>query len=239
MLLLDLTLPTPAENIALDEALLDAAEEGQSPAEILRFWESPQPLVVLGRSSKVSEEARLDACRAAKVPLLRRCSGGAAIVAGPGCLMYAVVLSYEQHPELRSLDRAHCFVLSRLRKALLPLCANVQIRGTSDLALGEHKFSGNSLRCKRNYFLYHGTLLYDFELSLLTEYLGTAPRQPAYRQQRDHGEFVANLPLTSAQLKQAIRNSFEATQSLPTWPQENVDRLIAERYSRENWNYRH
>jgi len=131
MHLLDFTLTTPQENLALDEALLDAAEEAGEPAEVLRFWEVDRPAVVLGRSSKAAEEANLEACRADGVPVLRRCSGGAAIVAGPGCLMYAVVLSYQLHPELRALDLAHRFVLSRLREALLPLVGGVQLRGTS------------------------------------------------------------------------------------------------------------
>src|SRR5436190_21072670 len=121
MRLLDLTLPTPQENLALDEALLDTAEESAEPVEILRFWESPQPIVVLGRSSKAADEVHQGACRAEGIPVLRRCSGGAAIVAGPGCLMYGVVLSYELHPELRALDLAHRFVLSLLREALLPM----------------------------------------------------------------------------------------------------------------------
>jgi lipoate---protein ligase len=239
MLLLNLTLPTPEENVALDEALLDAAEEGNSPSEVLRFWESDQPMVVLGRSSKAAEEARQGECHSAGVPILRRCSGGAAIVAGPGCLMYAVVLSYELHPELRSLDLAHCFVLSRLREALLPLAAGVQIRGTSDLAVGDHKFSGNSLRCKRNHLLYHGTLLYDFDLTLVEKYLGTAPRQPAYRKERTHGQFVTNISLSPALMKQAIGTAFGAFQALAAWPQDLVSKLVAERYSQQSWNLRH
>ncbi len=239
MLLLNLTLPTPEENLALDEALLDAAEEANEPAEVLRFWESDRPVVVLGRSSQAAVEARLEACQADHVPVLRRCSGGAAIVAGPGCLMYAVVLSYELHPELRALDLAHCFVLSRLRDALLPLVAGVQIRGTSDLAVREQKFSGNSLRCKRSHLLYHGTLLYDFDLSLLSKYLGTAPRQPAYRQERTHGQFVTNLPFLAMELKQAIVEGFGASQMLKRWPQEVVGQLVKDRYSLKGWNLRH
>ena len=171
MQLLDFTLPTPQENLALDEALLDTAEESSEPVEMLRFWESDRPVVVLGRSSKAAEESRIDACQNDGVPVLRRCSGGAAIVAGPGCLMYGVVLSYEVHPELRALDLAHRFVLSRLREALLPLAPGVQLRGTSDLAVDDNKFSGNSLRCKRTHLLYHGTLLYDFDLSLISSLL--------------------------------------------------------------------
>ncbi len=95
MRLLDLTLETAEENLALDEALLDEAEAGREPREVLRIWESPRPLVVLGRSSQVSHEVELAFCRQQGIPVLRRASGGAAIVAGPGSLMYAVVLSYD------------------------------------------------------------------------------------------------------------------------------------------------
>ncbi|MGI8979197.1 MAG: lipoate--protein ligase family protein [Pirellulaceae bacterium] len=239
MLLLDLTLPTPEENLALDEALLDAAEDADTPTEVLRFWEADRPLVVLGRSSKAAEEAQLEACQAAGVTVLRRCSGGAAIVAGPGSLMYAVVLSYELHPELRALDLAHRFVLCRIREALLPLAPGVQLRGTSDLAVGEHKFSGNSLRCKRGHFLYHGTLLYNFDLTLLGKYLGTAPRQPAYRKGRTHRQFVSNLPLAAEEMKRSIVAAFGASQAAPHWPRNLVHQLVKERYSKESWNLRH
>ena len=86
---LDLTLPTPAENLALDEALLDWAEEDTSDREFLRIWESPQPMVVVGRSSRIAQEVNTAECRERHIPIVRRSSGGAAIVAGPGCLMYA------------------------------------------------------------------------------------------------------------------------------------------------------
>ena len=38
MQLLDLTFPTPEENLACDEALLEMCEQGYD-REILRFWE--------------------------------------------------------------------------------------------------------------------------------------------------------------------------------------------------------
>jgi lipoate-protein ligase A len=87
MKLLDLTLPTPEENLALDEALLDEADAAGRPLETLRLWEPRQTFVVVGRSSSLEREVRLDRCRERGLPILRRVSGGAAIVAGPGCLM--------------------------------------------------------------------------------------------------------------------------------------------------------
>src|ERR1700730_4995193 len=135
MKLLELTLDTPAENLALDEALLLAAEEAGEPQETLRIWEPRQHFVVLGSSSRIAEEVQLENCRSRGIEVLRRTSGGAAIVAGPGCLMYSLVLSLEERPELRAIDRAHCFVLNQLAQAIGALVPGVVVRGTSDLVI--------------------------------------------------------------------------------------------------------
>jgi len=251
---LDLTLPTAAENVALDEALLEAAEaragEGGVARGVLRFWEPTTPLVVIGRSSRAAEEARLDECARVGAPVVRRASGGAAIVSGPGCLMYALVLSYEEFPLLRSIDAAHRFVLARMTSGLQTIVPGVTCQGTSDLVVSEHvacasdgasheddkKFSGNSLRCKRGHLLYHGTLLYDFDLSLVERLLGTAPRQPKYRAGRSHGQFICNLPTTADQLRQAISAAWNADEPLGDWPEAETARLVAEKYTRDEWN---
>ncbi len=177
---LDLTLPTAAENLALDEALLEEAEAGGGPNETLRLWEPRQTMVVVGRSSRIAAEVRTDACRELGIPVLRRPSGGAAIVTGPGCLMYALVLSYRLRPELRALSRTHQWVLGTLAAALETHVPGVRCCGTSDLAIDGRKFSGNSARCRRGHLLYHGTLLYDFPLRLVGRCLNMPPRTPDY-----------------------------------------------------------
>ena len=88
---LDVELPTVAENLALDEALLLEASAAATPTTVVRTWMAPEPAVVLGSSSRVAEEVDLDACRAAGVAVLRRPSGGLSVVLGPGCLMWTVV----------------------------------------------------------------------------------------------------------------------------------------------------
>ncbi|MEX2141658.1 MAG: hypothetical protein WD894_20500 [Pirellulales bacterium] len=238
MLVLDLTLNSPAENLALDEALLLDAEDAAQPREVLRLWESPQTFVVLGSSSRYHDEINTPLCSAEGVPVLRRPSGGAAILTGPGCLMYALVLSYERHPHLQAVDLAHRHVLRRLASAIGQRVPAVHEAGTSDLAMGDHKFSGNSLRCKRRCLLYHGTLLYDFPLEQMGRYLRTPRRQPDYRRQRPHAEFVVNLPLNRAALVVAVREAFEAQEPLIDWPRERTQHLVAERYTCQKWNER-
>src|SRR6266480_945364 len=110
MTLLDLTLPTPAENLACDEALLDAAESC-SGGEVLRFWESPEYFVVVGYANKVATEVNVATCEARGIPILRRCSGGGTVVQGPGCLSYALVLSIADNAELRNITAANRFIM--------------------------------------------------------------------------------------------------------------------------------
>jgi lipoate-protein ligase A len=238
MHLLELTLPTPEANIALDEALLEEAEAAGDEWEVLRIWEAPAPLVVIGRSSRIEEEVDIARCRERGVPVIRRSSGGASIVAGPGCLMYAVVLSYARRPQLKNLDEAHRTVLQPLAAALAQLEPGISWAGTSDLAIGAHKFSGNSLRCKRSHLVYHGTLLYDFPLALVGELLKTPPRQPEYRHGRAHGDFVANLPLSRAALRGAVLAAFPTSGPLTAWPEELTARLAVEKYASASWNAR-
>src|SRR6516225_1355484 len=96
---LDLTLPAPADNLALDEALLLAAEAGEG-GEVLRLWEWPRPAVVLGTGCRLAQDVDEAACIADGVPVLRRASGGGTVLLGRGCLCYTLVLRYGRAPEL-------------------------------------------------------------------------------------------------------------------------------------------
>lgn len=238
MKLLDLTLPTAAENIALDEALLETAEAGRG-GETLRLWTPRETMVVIGRASKHTEEVNREYCRANDIAVVRRCSGGASIVATKGCLMYAVILNCEVRPELRMVDRAHAFVLERIAAAMNAddNFEPVELAGTSDLAICDRKVAGNSLRLKRNWLLYHGTILCDAELSLISNCLETAPRQPKYRKNRSHDEFVTNSNRSVPALKHCLAKTWGATDS-HSWPQKETADLVKNKYSQQEWNER-
>jgi lipoate-protein ligase A len=184
----------------------------------------------VGRSSEILQEVHVDLCQRDGIPVLRRPSGGAAVVVGPGCLMYAVVLNLAKRPALRAVDRAHWFVLGAIAGALEPLVPGVRCRGISDLVLGEKKFSGNSLRLKRNNVLYHGTILHDFRLEWIDRYLAMPPREPEYRNHRPHEQFVANLPVTAAAIREAIRGAWSATTPCTQWPRARTEELAARDY---------
>jgi lipoate-protein ligase A len=240
---LDLSLADPALDLALDEALLDEAELGRR-GETLRLWQFDRPVVVIGRGSKIAGEVDSDFCDAHDIPVLRRCSGGAAIVAGPGCLMYSVVISCHLHPELRRIDEAHRWVMTRLLAGISQQQPDAQWQGTCDLTLGNRKFSGNSLRVARNHILYHGTILYSADLGQIARCLNTPPRQPDYRGGRDHDDFITNLPVDPQQLGDDIASAFDAQMpddpsAEPDWPREMAHSLMVSRYSDYEWHHRH
>src|SRR5688572_18481289 len=99
---LDLTLSSPAENLACDEALLDFCEAGAAPG-IVRCWGPPEYFVVVGYANQVAIEVNLPACRDAGVPILRRWTGGGTVLQGPGCLNYSLILQIAQHEALQSI----------------------------------------------------------------------------------------------------------------------------------------
>jgi lipoate-protein ligase A len=239
MWFLDITLDTPAANLALDEALLEQAEMSATPHELLRVWEPNAPMVVLGRSSQFQTEVRADRCRELKIPILRRASGGATIITGPGCLMYAVLLSYQLRPQLRMLDVAHRTVMETHHAAISNLGIDCRIQGICDLTVDGKKFSGNSMRCRRTHLIYHGTFLYDFDVTLMEKCLGDPVRKPEYRQSRSHLDFVTCLPTNRDALVDALRDVWWANEPPPSWPQELTEKLVREKYALSEWTTRH
>ena len=239
MKVLDLTLPTPAENLACDEALLDAAESGQS-GEVLRFWESREPFVVVGYANKVATEVNTLECERLKIPILRRCSGGGAVVQGPGCLSYALVLKISKDGHTRNISAANQFIMDRNCAALNAALRSspVIVQGCTDLAIDGLKVSGNSQRRRKNFLLFHGTFLLNFDLALVTRVLLMPSKQPDYRAQRSHGDFITNINVSAEALKSALSEAWHAQGTLGAVPHRELAQLVRERYSTHAWNFK-
>jgi lipoate-protein ligase A len=238
MKVLDLTLPSPAENLACDEALLDAAEAGESD-EVLRFWESPEHFVVVGYANKVATEVNVAACEARGIPVLRRCSGGGTVVQGPGCLNYALVLQITENGPTQSISSANQFIMERNRVALKNLLGrSVSVSGHTDLAVGDRKFSGNSQRRRRKFLLFHGTFLLGLDLKLIGELLRMPVAQPDYRQRRTHADFITNLNLPAEPIKAALHQVWRAEENSSYALNTENTKLVAEKYSTRDWNFK-
>jgi lipoate-protein ligase A len=232
-------LSDPEDHLAVDEALLLEAEEGHA-SDALRVWEFSRHVVVAGRGTRVSQEIDRPFCESCRIPIFRRCSGGASVVAGPGCLMYSLVLGFEGHDALRRIDVAHQYVMSRVLRALRRQIPAAEYQGTCDLTWQDRKCSGNSLRIARRHLLYHGTILYDFDLTRMARCLKEAPRQPEYRQGRDHQSFTGNVPIDSERFSADLCAIFGAEGQIDAESlRGRIRQLRRQRYDDPAWHFRH
>ncbi len=235
MKVLDLTFSSPEENLACDEAILEACEAGKNE-ETLRFWEPKQTFAVLGYSNKVETELRKEACLRDRVPILRRISGGGTVLQGPGCLNYALILEIKKRPELATVTGANRFIMDRNRESLARLLSKeVTVEGHTDLAINGLKFSGNSQRRKRSFVLFHGTFLLRFDLAAVEKYLRMPSMEPSYRKNRTHSDFLANLKISPSDIKTALKKTWGARGACSI-PRTGIQELVSNIYSKQAWN---
>lgn len=178
---------------------MELFEKGE-PAGLV--WESARECVVLGSSSRAERDVDPAACLEDGVAVLRRNSGGGAVLLGPGCLNYALVLPWARYPHCRDVRFSFEWILGTMRKALA--VGGLRLAGEADLALADRKVSGNAQRRGRFALLHHGTLLYGFDAARAERLLRPPQRQPAYRAGRTHRDFLGNLPLTPAEIRTRV-----------------------------------
>lgn len=189
-----------AANLSLEERLLERAEP------VVRTWESSREYVVLGQAGIIERDVHFEECQRAGVPILRRSSGGGAVVLGPGCLNYSLVIPLRNHPQCVDVRLGMEWILGRIVKALA--VPGLELAGDSDLALDGRKVSGNAQRRTRDAVLHHGTLLYAFDAARAERFLKPPARQPAYRTGRTHIAFLGNLSLSADELSARVREEW-------------------------------
>ncbi len=234
---LDFSLDEPEMNLALDEVILDAVERGRA-GSTLRFWESPRPFVVLGTGQALHEEVHEEACVADGLPIMRRCSAGGCVLQGPGSLNYALALTFEDFPRVRSLRDSYVFILGALAGAFARHGVPLRHEGISDLALAGKKVSGNAQRRRRAAILHHGTLLYRADPGAMKRYLAEPRERPGYRGPRAHDAFVTAIPLEPEEIRDCIREAMNAPgPSVDPTPEElaQAHALAEEKYRTEAW----
>jgi lipoate-protein ligase A len=234
MKFLDLTFAEPAANLACDEALLETAEAGTPHAECLRIWQATNHFVVLGHSNRIAAHVNLSVCRAQKIPILRRISGGGTVVQGPGCLNYSLIL---ENGERRNIADTFRHVLERHCRVAEKLFGKAaRFEGISDLTIDGRKFSGNAQYRKARFVLVHGTFLLNFDLQVIERLLPVPAEQPAYRANRSHGMFVVNLHLDSTELVNALKRAWSANEILTGVPEARIEELARARYLKSEWS---
>jgi lipoate-protein ligase A len=155
------------------------------------LWQPETTFVVLGRSQKAEQEVDILQCRAEQIPVLKRKGGGGAVVLMPGVLCITIAFHSEKSDSpyyfFKEINQYIIHLLSRM------LIHGVVQEGISDLAIGNKKILGCSMFKSRKHFLYQGSLLVDPDFGKIDRYLLHPGREPAYRQGRNHLQFLTSL----------------------------------------------
>ncbi|MFW9953077.1 MAG: DUF116 domain-containing protein [Candidatus Thorarchaeota archaeon] len=167
--LLDTGVMTGAENMALDDAILECRAYGRSP-NTLRFLQFRPATVLVGFHQSISQEVRIEYCKQHNVEVNRRITGGGAILFTPSCLGWEIFAekSAQGIEEMRyDLDKLARLICSGTVRGLKKLGVDAEFRPKNDIEVNGRKISGTGGTERGGAFLYQGTLLIDFDVDLM------------------------------------------------------------------------
>lgn len=154
-------------------------------------WREPTTCVVLGKGNKEENELHFAAIEENSIPVYRREGGGGSVVLTPGMLILAVAARVQ---DIFGSKRFFRLIQTPIQEALTAVgIPDVQQLGISDLASGDRKILGSSMRRQGPVLLYQSALLVDVDRSIFETYLQHPPREPDYRQGRSHDSFTISL----------------------------------------------
>jgi lipoate-protein ligase A len=191
-------------NMALDEFLLSELEsDPHHPATYLRFYQWSTPTLSLGISQKVSKVVNYDFCRKHGIGIVRRATGGKAVLHHQE-ITYAVVSNDADHFPLQNILETYRLISAGLQAGLKDLgietslatgesvTASLPGRGMtlSCFALANHyeilcqgrKLAGSAQRRLKHAFLQHGSILIAYDDFLWENSLLHAAPHPGHRQ---------------------------------------------------------
>jgi lipoate-protein ligase A len=251
MRLLLYTARTPAEDLALEEAIHTAVEDDLS-ANTWRLWQAAIPAVVLGTGQEHVRETNLELARAREIPVLRRHSGGGAVVIGPGAINFSAFFRFADLPGSETIRGAMSAALKPVVAALARLGVQAREAGLSDLAVLSpdgtlRKLAGNSQARKKRGVVVHGTLLADPDFTFIESVLKFPTSVPDYRSGRDHRSFLTSLRELNArcdlksftnELIAELPSDILITTEASAEEQTRAARLLDEKYGNPAWNFR-
>lgn len=227
---------TLSEHLALDELLLTYVNSTPKSSG-MRFYDSQNLSIVLGLANKVNEHVHLDACNNDNVAILRRCSGGGSIIQGKGCLSYSLYLRYEDFIECQHLNQTTQWILEHVSKAFQRHNIFASYKGVSDVVIDNKKIIGNAQRRLKQACLFHGCILYNFDIDCMARYLKYPPTTPDYRKSRPHSDFVCNLGISKKQLKSILLSIWPSTAVPCPIQYSDIIELSKEKYLSPDWTY--
>lgn len=172
------------QQLQLEEALL-RTDDGN--------WclinEGSPPAIVIGISGKQEHLINEELLRQRPIPIIRRFSGGGCVFIDERTIFSTLIC----HGKAVDIPRFPQQVLrwsgELYRHALQGLDFSVQ---ENDYVIGDRKFGGNAQYFRKDRWLHHSSLLWDFDVKNM-QYLQIPQHMPHYRNKREHKDFLCRL----------------------------------------------
>ncbi len=162
--LLDTGARSGAENMALDETLLERkASEKTLPT--LRFLQFSNPTVLVGHHQSIEEEVRLDYCRSHGIQINRRLTGGGALYWGKKELGWEIYLARGDPRIPQKIEDLYRKMGEAAALGLRHLGVRAYFRPRNDIEIQGRKISGMGGTELSGAILFQGTLLVDFDVN--------------------------------------------------------------------------
>jgi lipoate-protein ligase A len=162
--LLDTGARSGAENMALDETLLELKASEKIPPT-LRFLQFSNPTVLVGHHQSVEEEVRLEYCRAKGIEINRRLTGGGALYWGKGELGWEIYISKKDPSVPSGIEGLYRKMGEAAALGLRHLGVRAYFRPRNDIEIQGRKISGMGGTELSGAILFQGTLLVDFDVN--------------------------------------------------------------------------
>ena len=161
--LLDTGARSAAENMALDETLLEL-KAGEKIPPTLRFLQFSNPTVLVGHHQSVEEEVRLDYCQTQGIEINRRLTGGGALYWGIKELGWEIYISKEDPRIPSRIEDLYRRMGEAASLGLRHLGIRAYFRPRNDIEIQGRKISGTGGTELSRAILFQGTLLVDFDV---------------------------------------------------------------------------
>lgn len=135
-----------------------------------------KPSVIVGRNQLLQKEINLEFCREHGVDVVRRKSGGGAVVADMNNVMLSYITSSD---DVRSTFSEYT---SMVAAALRALGLDASDNSRNDILIGRRKVSGNAYYHLPGRSIVHGTMLFDYDPILMSNTL-----RPSQSKLASHG----------------------------------------------------
>lgn len=157
------------------------------------IWQPDKTYIILGRSNDASSALIEENVLEDNVEVIKRPSGGETVILSPKMLVLSAT-----SPIIKGRSSREYFIVRN--NAIMEVLAsfgmqNLHTKGISDVSVGEKKIMGSAIFRKTDRVFYHAVLNVEEDVHLISKYLKHPKREPDYRQNRPHTDFVSSMKM--------------------------------------------